>query len=162
MGKIQLYTNHNQEEKLVSEDLIEFILNKYNLDKNFTIKSVAKKEEKSLIENPVIGFYFPYGVAYISNPQNDIGIGAINFKRRKIIYNPNEKAFYNNQNSLVYSKKPYYIREDYPTLLKEFEDREYTFHLPSENGVKNYISRATNLEDIEIGRKIDLERLLKV
>jgi len=148
-------------EEVISDNLIKLIENKFKKNQDFVIKSVPKKTDPKEISNPTIGFYSPYGMVYISNPQKKKGLIAIDFSRKILIYNPNEETFFEQRDSVVYVQTTScYVREEYPQLLSEFETGGYKFHKFSQKNNSKSIANFASTKELDIGKQLKLEELL--
>lgn len=148
-------------EEVISDNLIKFLETKFKKKQDFTIKTVPKKTDPKDILNPTIGFYSPYGIVYISNPEKKKGLIAIDFSKKILIYNPNEEAFYEQRDSVVYIQTTsQYVRETYPKILEEFQTQGYSFHKYLQKEDSKSIASFTSTKELKIGSKLKLEELI--
>ena len=148
-------------EETISNNLIEFIEENFKLHQNFTIRTVPINTNPAHIANPLIGFYSPYGIAYISNPEKKHGIIAIDFENKTLVYNSNESAFHSARDNVVYIQSPYqYIRESYQQVLEEFQTQDYSFYEYLQKESWDYICRLKSPRELILGKSLTLEELL--
>ena len=148
-------------EEIISDNLIKLIENKFKKNQDFAIKSVPKKTDPKEISNPTIGFYSPYGIVYISNPEKKKGLIAVDFSKKILIYNPNEETFFEQRDSVVYIQTTsQYIRESYTKILEEFQTQGYNFHKFSQKDNSNSIANFASTKELDIGKQLKLEELL--
>jgi len=148
-------------EKVVSHDLVQFVETNIKEGKTFKVKSVAEGQDPSIVQSGVIGFYARYGIAYISNPDNPVGLIGIDPEGKRLVVNPNETAFYKQRDSYVYATERHiYVRQGYEEVLREFEANGYTFHEFVPGFVGDRLIRHKSPESLPVGRSLRLEELL--
>lgn len=146
-------------EEVVSSDLVKFV--EENLDRtSFKIKSVPENIDPAIIQEGVIGFCSLYGIPYLSNPKQKIGIGGIDCFNKRIVFASNESAFFEQRDAIVFAgTSNLYIRENYQQVVEEFQIQGYSFF---EFAPEHRISMNTirNIADLKIGRELKLEEII--
>ena len=89
-------------EEIISENLIEHVETAVKERSGFLIKIVAEGVNPALILKGALGFYPRYGMAFVSNPDKDSGLSAIDVTKKRLIFNPNQSAFHSQRDSVVY------------------------------------------------------------
>lgn len=148
-------------EEVISEDLVAFVEDQIGSGATFKIKSVPKGTDPATITNGLIGYYPPYGIAYLSHPDAESGLTAIDIKNKRLIHARKGTPFFNQRDAFVYATPEHrYVRETFPEVLKEFQNNGYgTFEFLPE-GIGDSLIRHKNFEGIQIGRGLHLNDLL--
>ena len=148
-------------EEVISSDLVNFVEMKVKAGEGFKLKSVPEGTNPAPIHEGLIGFYAHYGMAFLSSPDHEYGLSAIDTDSKRIIYTPNEPAFYRQRDAYVYFQPgSLYIRESYAGVLREFAARGYRLFEFSPQGPGDYIIRHRNPAQLTVGAEIPLEKLL--
>ncbi|MBI2208608.1 hypothetical protein HYU50_03865 [Candidatus Woesearchaeota archaeon] len=153
-------------EEVISNDLIEFVEREFRKKETLRIKSVPEKTDPAKITSAVIGYYSPYGIVYISNPErlNSVrsgGLSGIDFDNKRIVFSPNDGAFYDQRDAVVYvTNFNTYVRDGYMEVLMEFQKRGFKFYEFAPRGIGDGLIRYKSPQQIPFGNQISLDKLV--
>jgi hypothetical protein len=148
-------------EQFVSDSLVEFVERCVFEGSTFKVKSVPENTDPARITSGLAGYYPPYGVAYLSDPDSENGLIGIDTARKKLIFSRYESPFFNQRDSVVYSTpENRFVREGFFDAVKEFKSNGYRIFcfLPQRSG--DHLARYHNLHEVSVKAELTLAELL--
>ena len=148
-------------ERIISDSLVDFVEDQVARKLAFKVKSVPEGTNPVTITNGLIGYYPPYGIAYLSNPNAETGLTGIDVGNKRLIHAKNETPFFKHRDSIVYSTPEHrYVREDYIEVLKEFQTEGYRVFRYIPKGIGDTLMRYKNFSEVQIGEELHITDLV--
>lgn len=98
--------------------LIDLVHDRIARKKRLTVR---KSEDDPRKQNKMLGYYPPYGVAYMSSPENNQAIFAIDARNKTLVVDLAGGAFYDQRDAIVYHDvEGIEIKESFNELLAYF------------------------------------------
>jgi len=148
-------------EEVVSDNLIAYIEAQILKHSAFSIKSVPEGTNPARLTTRLVGYYPPYGIAYLSNPNAEAGLTGIGIATKRLVYSAHESSFFSARDAIVYSTGlERYIREGFKEVLEEFQFAGYKAYAYVPQRPGDYLSRHKDFSTVKIGAELRLIDLL--
>lgn len=145
-------------EEVVSENLVDFVEMMVAEQRTFKVKSVPTNSNPAQITKGIVGYYSPYGMAYLSDPDSERGIVGIDSDHKRLVLSPTETPFYDQRDSVVYCTPEHtYIRENYKKVLNEFVLKGYKLFPFIPHRAGDYLIRHINFDNVQLGLELYLD-----
>jgi len=144
-------------EEVVSENLVDFIERMVAEQRTFKVKSVPANSNPAPITKGIVGYYPPYGMAYLSDPDSKNGLTGIDIENKRLVVSSTETPFYDHGDSVVYvTPEHIYVREDYRQVIEEHIQRGYRMFPFAPQSAGDSLIRHRNFKDVQLGSEFHL------
>ena len=127
-------------------NLIDLVHDRISKGENLTVRRTEPDPRK---RNLMLGYYAPYGVAYMSSPENERAIFAIDAKNKTLVVDFNGGAVWGQRDAYVYRDvEGLEITPSFEELLAYFISNGYQIKKFNPKDASDYLILYKNAEEI--------------
>ena len=127
-------------------NLLELVHERISRGERLTIRRSEADPRK---QNKMLGYYPPYGVAYLSSPENTNVVFAIDTKNKTLVVDFKGGAFYEQRDAFVYRDvEGFEIKSTFNEFLAHFVLNGYQIKKFNPNNAGQYLTSFRKAEEI--------------